>query len=1101
MDEEISRRSRHSPERVRGSRVSRTRQSPERLRSPPAKRRRRYRTQAGSSALEEAIASAFIPTQNQFPSDYEGEPRSEEQFAGLLLSSTKSPLSTFTVHQQDLIINLIQERARDTEGSTSRLEKRLDKAYATLEWWETVGCEFCFVMNGNTQPGHAMEQCDRWHGCDKARSILKWLESLSIPKFLGDPGSCSMCMHTWFPCRDICLSQSIHDARSKQDKARLVKELQSKPSFDGHCKRKPVMRRVIAALCSYDDQFFAKMLAKLASDNDKVDLFLERSARAWFEHRIPHKDSWIPRLLFVFEALTVGFYVRENYRLGLPPFDNLPLNPPGVCPSNVAPTRLDALGSTPNRPDGDIVVKRWAATIDWWWQKCSFCIGNGRKGEGVFHNLRECVHGGTEAMETEFGNAIYAERRAPDTACYNCFLPRQICGRWSNTRPGGWIERDFESTCRYGKHLLRDTIIGLYQSHATSFMDDMRNAAAKWYENQHIALSLRVDDEMVVDFLLQGFTDQGIGGIEMMRQLALWSRTVWYHKQADELLPPDDEGGHQSQLSDTDTVNLHPSALSRSNWPTGLRHCESVSLAVRSARAKCSVQEELDGSLIHRYHNRLLNPSRLAVTISTWSKQDISLWCERRHWESPNPHRWRENWRDDQSDHLVNEDKVQKQLERWSVRCPLCLLYRDPACDDHLLSTCPRVEGSRARSIRARLWERIVELQANGIQGYGPVPWCGDCSLPRSCCPAWANQSTTDIASEWDAPPWGGDKYACQSSLARGWQRQDGSRCEFREVVVNTVSAMCAFSLSGVPGTDTHTFWDQIEAWRNQSHIRFNQHWGTEGWLLSPMPWGSQDVMVMLCVFCRLDVVVEDLWIEKEVDRRRAELNLPSPEMDYIIMKQQPQPYLDPRKSKTVAKRDAPDEEARSLLRSNIQEALDVAEYEGERSFGYWEDAAYLSTLGARLRAWRRGGIRCQLCLTYEWSETCYLHDMEACTLRSESKSAMTLLHRWSGLRGAEEGEGKQCLRCRFPNVVCRPINYEDVGGNRGSAVGEGSVSCCGVETLCRTVAALLTVADGVLGDMVIQKEMGKESWDKDYDRLSREWMGEQNPNSSLLQS
>lgn len=303
---------------------------------------------------------------------------------------------------------------------------------------------------------------------------------------------------------------------------------------------------------------------------------------------------------------------------------------------------------------------------------------------------------------------------------------------------------------------------------------------------------------------------------------------------------------------------------------------------------------------------------------------------------------------------------------------------------------------------------------------------------------------------------------------------------------------MCAFSLSGGPGTDTDTFWDQIEVWRSQSDIRFNQHWGTEGWLLSPMPWGRQDVMVMLCIFCRLDVVVEDLWIEKEVDRRRGELHLPSPEVNYIIIKQQRQPRLDPQKSKTVAKRDVPDEDAMSLQRSNIQEALDMAEYEGERSSGYWGDTAYLSTLGARVQAWRRGGIRCQLCLAYEWSETCYLHDMEACTLRSESKPAMTLLHRWSGIRGAEKGEGKQCLRCRFPNVVCRPIKNEDADDNRGSAAGEGSVSCCGVEILCRTVAALLTVADGVLGDMVIQEEMGKEKWDKDYDRLSREWMGEQ---------
>lgn len=239
------------------------------------------------------------------------------------------------------------------------------------------------------------------------------------------------------------------------------------------------MRRVIAALCSYDDQFFAKMLAKLASDDDDVDLSLERSARAWFEHRIPHKDSWIPRLLFIFEALIVGFYVRQNHQLGLPPFDNLPQNPPGVCRSSVAPTRLDVPESTPNRPDGDIVVKRWAATVDWWWLNCSYCIGSGRKGEAVLHDLRECAYGGADAIESEFGNAIYAEGRVPGTACHRCYLPRQLCGKWSKTSGGGWIERDeLEWTYRYGKHLLHDTVIGLYQSHATTFMNDMRNAAA-----------------------------------------------------------------------------------------------------------------------------------------------------------------------------------------------------------------------------------------------------------------------------------------------------------------------------------------------------------------------------------------------------------------------------------------------------------------------------------------------------------------------------------------------------------------------------------------------------------------------------------------------
>ncbi|KAH7011080.1 hypothetical protein EDB80DRAFT_890972 [Ilyonectria destructans] len=746
-------------------------------------------------------------------------------------------------------------------------------------------------MSGNAQPGHTMEKCHRRHGCDKARSILKWLESLNIPKFLEDPSSCSMCMHMWFPCGDICLSQSICDAGSKQEKARVAKELQSQPSFDGHCERNPIMRRAIAALCSYDDQFLANILAKLASDKDDVDLSLERSARAWFEHRIPYKDSWISRLLLIFETLTVGFYIPQNYRLGLPPLDNLPQYPPWACPNGLVATGRDASGSIPSQSDGDIVVMRWAATIDWWWRKCSDYIGSGREGEAVFHDLRKCAYGGAEAVETEFGNAIYAEGRALSTICYCCYLPWQLCEKWTTTSDGGWIERDkAEWSCRYGKNLLRDIIIGLYQSRATTFMDDMRNAAAQ------------LDDETVADFLLQGFTNPGVGGIEMMRQLALWSRTVWYYRTVGELLPPDDnddddddddEGpGHLSELSNTDILGVHP--YSRADWPARPRNCESVSLEVRSARVRCSVQEKLDGSLIHRYHNHLSNPyqsSKSAKPISTWSQQDKSTWCERRGWEYPSPISWRENWRDGQSDDLVSEEKVRKQLERWSVRCPLCLFYRDPACDEHPLSSCPRVEGCRARSIRARLWEGIVKHQANGIQEYGPVPWCGDCGLPRSCCPAWASQDATDTASEWDAPPWGGDEYACQSSLARGWRWQDGSRCEFREVVINAVSAMCAVSLSGGAGTDTDTFWDQIEAWRSQSDIRSNQYWGTDGWLLSPMPWGKQDVLIMLCVFCRLDVVVEE---------------------------------------------DNSDEDFMSLQRSNIQGALDLAGYKGERSYGYW---------------------------------------------------------------------------------------------------------------------------------------------------------------------
>lgn len=485
------------------------------------------------------------------------------------------------------------------------------------------------------------------------------------------------------------------------------------------------------------------------------------------------------------------------------------------------------------------------------------------------------------------------------------------------------------------------------------------------------------------------------------------------------------------------------------------------------------------------------------------------MWATRRNWEYPNPVRWRDDWEDDRSGDSIREEKVQKQLERWSVRCPLCLLYRDALCDDHPLAFCPRADARQARSIRARVGERLVELQEKGIQGYGPVPWCGDCCLPRSCCPAWVCRGSKSPASDWEYRVWGGgDDYACRSWLARTWSRRYRSRCQFREVVVNAVSAMCAFSIVSPddPRGDydnLNIFWDQIKDWCSGSRIRFNQDWGTDGWLLSPMPWGRQDVMVMMRIFCQLDVVVEDLWIEQEVDQRRVKLQLPSPETGYILIRQhQSQPQR--QGGKTVL-----DEEQgilgaghTSFWRSLLREALDRAEEDHERTFGYSEDSTYYFTLRARVRAWSRGGIRCQVCMMYKWSEDCYLHDMESCTLHKESKAATVLLHKWSGIRGSEmglEGERHRCLHCRFPVEVCRYTRDED--GKHDVVVDEG-ISCkltgnasaggSGVEIICRTVAALLAVADGMLGNLVIQKEMGKQEWDGKYDHLSQEWIAEQ---------
>ncbi|KAJ6436771.1 Alpha-galactosidase 2 [Purpureocillium lavendulum] len=414
------------------------------------------------------------------------------------------------------------------------------------------------------------------------------------------------------------------------------------------------------------------------------------------------------------------------------------------------------------------------------------------------------------------------------------------------------------------------------------------------------------------------------------------------------------------------------------------------------------------------------------------------------------------------------EATVKRQLERWSVRCPLCLLYRDTACHGHTLSSCPKSEGKEARGLRGRLWEGIVELQYRGFQGYGPVPWCGNCLLPKSACPAW----TTRIPPEAYADP-------REGRVSQDQAVEDGSRCAFREVVVDALSAVMSFS---GPPTDMamggKSFRAHVEAWRGSSAIRFNRHMGLEGWLLSPARWGEQDVAVMLRVFCHLDAGVEDMWIEKEVAQRRAALA--------VDVVRPPSPALC---GSTDDGTDDLDPEEEQRLR--IHEALQYAKNQREQasmSGGYY---SFTLNLRKRLAAWYKGGVRCQLCLMYEWSEVCYLHDMEECQMRPEAQRARSLLNQWSDLRGAEGGTAECCPGCRFPLFVCRLA--ED--GASGESERDGRAGACnwmGARVMVLTVASLLTARKGILGEAVIRKVRREKDWNGRVEDLSRDWMAEQ---------
>ncbi|EXU95272.1 hypothetical protein X797_011640 [Metarhizium robertsii] len=155
-----------------------------------------------------------------------------------------------------------------------------------------------------------------------------------------------------------------------------------------------------------------------------------------------------------------------------------------------------------------------------------------------------------------------------------------------------------------------------------------------------------------------------------------------------------------------------------------------------------------------------------------------------------------------------------------------------------------------------------------------------------------------------------------------------------------------------------------------------------------------------------------------------------------------------------------------STWRDRARDALKEAEYQSMRSYGYSGESSFLRLLRARAQLWHRGSIRCHVCMMYEWSEACYLHDMTTCTLRKELRLANTLLTEWEGLAGADGGAREQCDLCRFPISVCR-LGH---GYNDDWASSNG-LECEGVTVITRVVAALMTVADGSIGDGVVEDD------------------------------
>ena len=90
-------------------------------------------------------------------------------------------------HLNDRDAEIVFPNRGENEGNirslSFQLNHRLGDIHRDTERWRFVGCELCFVTTGQRYPDYGLGECNRWGGCEAVRYILRWLESLAIPKY------------------------------------------------------------------------------------------------------------------------------------------------------------------------------------------------------------------------------------------------------------------------------------------------------------------------------------------------------------------------------------------------------------------------------------------------------------------------------------------------------------------------------------------------------------------------------------------------------------------------------------------------------------------------------------------------------------------------------------------------------------------------------------------------------------------------------------------------------------------------------------------------------------------------------------------------------
>jgi hypothetical protein len=286
----------------------------------PAKRRRAQFAGSSSSLSDppDGPWRGFMTPIFGNTREFEGVDATDEQEMIIsYLNRKQAEIRPLNEKQAEIVIPTETSDELSTAHPCFDLIDRLNWIHQTTEDWRFVGCELCFIIQGRREPNHGLDNCGQWPTSKHAKRILQWLTTLKIPRYYDVRGACSMCGHGWLVCDEMgrgeLARQKARGQGSNSRKANLMKEYDAVSDPDGYCMNKPVVRRIIAALCAYDDQILGKVLTKMTLDHEGIDMASESQARQWLEQRIRSLDNyWMSRLVYVLDQLVMAYNFRQS---------------------------------------------------------------------------------------------------------------------------------------------------------------------------------------------------------------------------------------------------------------------------------------------------------------------------------------------------------------------------------------------------------------------------------------------------------------------------------------------------------------------------------------------------------------------------------------------------------------------------------------------------------------------------------------------------------------------------------------------------------------------------------------------------------------------